>query len=124
MLVAAPLIFLTWGYLSFFTDTSTTPSNTGEPHKPSGIEMYVQAQEFVRQGLKAPSTARFPGEASYLAADGSGLYQVTGYVDAENSFGAPLRNEWAVTMWLVGDKWVLDKMIIGGRLIYDSSKSE
>lgn len=46
----------------------------------------------VEKQLKAPSSAEFGGEVATPTGDGG--YTVTGYVDAENSFGASLRQRW------------------------------
>lgn len=73
----------------------------------SGAE-YV-AQEFIKQTLKAPSTAEFPDtEATYNAADDT--YTVLGHVDAENSFGAKLRSLWTCTVKnMPDDSWKASK---------------
>ena len=59
-------------------------------------EAWVAAQLIVEKQLKSPSTAKFcrKGEAT-IVRDGNS-WTVTGYVDAQNSFGATLRNEFAV----------------------------
>ena len=114
-IACAGLIFLL-SSLGFFGD-DLTPTNN--PHIPDAIELHVQAQQFVKQGLKAPSTAKFPLEPVSAGTDGSGLYQVESYVDSQNSFGASIRSEWMVNMRLVGDRWVLEKMRVGGNIIYD-----
>ena len=56
---------------------------------------YIWSKNYVKQGLKAPSTAKFPSMGftndvivRYL---GNGQYYVRTYVDAENSFGAKIR---------------------------------
>jgi hypothetical protein len=35
------------------------------------------------------------------------LWQVTGYVDAQNSYGAMLRTKWYVKVKKIGDDWKL-----------------
>jgi hypothetical protein len=60
---------------------------------------YIMCQEFITDGLKAPTTAEFPnysdiqviklGEGTYKEA-----YRVRGYVDAQNSFGAMIRTSY------------------------------
>ena len=63
----------------------------------------ICAKMAVEDRLKAPSTADFCSfgemEATYLGDD---RWKVTGYVDAENSFGAMLRQNWTVTLTLTG----------------------
>lgn len=62
---------------------------------------YVMANEFVLQRLKAPSTAQFPTMRSSgvsISHQGSCTHIVSGYVDAQNSFGAMLRTTYTATL--------------------------
>lgn len=56
------------------------------------------AQNLVKEQLKSPSTASFPSNASAydVTTDGTYFY-VSGYVDAQNSFGAELRQNWTAS---------------------------
>ena len=65
--------------------------------------------------LKAPSTASFPwyDEPNVAKRDKAPGYVVKGYVDAQNSFGATLRNHWICTAEPLGDKrWKVDAALI------------
>lgn len=115
-------IFFSFIYPLFSNDESVPTQS--KAYVPTEIELHVQAQQFVKQGLKAPSTAKFPLEPVSAGTDGNGLYQVESYVDSQNSFGAMVRSEWMVNMRLVGDKWILDKMRIGGKIVYDITQKE
>ncbi|MBK3432468.1 hypothetical protein JJD73_00760 [Pseudomonas fluorescens] len=62
---------------------------------------FVMSQNFVKQRLKAPSTAEFP----YMTDRGVGVdvlpncsFEVSAYVDAQNAFGAAIRNTYTVKM--------------------------
>ncbi|QQG38052.1 MAG: hypothetical protein HYS26_00650 [Candidatus Kaiserbacteria bacterium] len=121
MLVVAPLLFLTWGYFVFFGESSPP---TNKPYVPDEIELHVQAQQFVLRGLKAPSTAEFPIMPVHAGTDGNGSYQVISYVDSQNSFGAMIRSDWSVLMRLENESWILQKMIIGGKVVFDSNQRE
>jgi len=57
---------------------------------------FVIAQKFVRQSLKAPSTAAFPSAPSQAVKVSDCRYVLTSYVDAQNSFGAQIRSTWGV----------------------------
>ena len=61
----------------------------------------ICAKMAVEDQLKAPSTADFCStsemDAQYLGDD---RWKITGYVDAENSFGTKLRQNWTVTLTL------------------------
>ena len=51
------------------------------------------AQYDVKANLKAPSTAKFPASFSeYSFSRSKTIYKITGYVDAENSYGAMIRS--------------------------------
>ena len=52
----------------------------------------VTCEQAVTNGLKAPSTAKFGGEAAIQNSPTD--FSVTGYVDAQNSFGAMIRTYW------------------------------
>lgn len=51
-------------------------------------------EDRVRAGLKAPATARFPGDGADVRDLGGSVAMVISHVDAQNSFGALLRTRW------------------------------
>lgn len=87
--------------------------------EPSIAGAYEECKAMALQVLKAPATAEF---ASLDDIEAVGLdltepdgptkkeYKILGYVDAQNSFGAKLRNKFScdVTGWS-GNVWVLDE---------------
>lgn len=77
---------------------------------------YVLAKDNVELRLKSPSTAEFGsyGESKVVKLEGGCKFLVVGYVDAQNGFGAMLRNTYAVTMEkTVGkDFWVAQDVIV------------
>lgn len=56
-------------------------------------------QDWVREQLRAPSTATF----SDVSASGVGPWQVTGEVEAQNGFGGTERLTWSCDVRLDGD---------------------
>lgn len=61
-------------------------------------------EQHVRDLLRAPSTADFGGQQASLTS--SGHFTVTGWVDAENGFGAKLRSDWSCSATHVsGANW-------------------
>jgi hypothetical protein len=57
-------------------------------------------QDFVRDRLKAPSTAEFPGGmfdnfSGHVTSEDRGTYRIASYVDSQNSFGAMLRTHYS-----------------------------
>lgn len=76
-------------------------------HKPDNIEVYVMAESTVKQKLKAPRTAKFCGYTqSKIINYEPKKYTVLGCVDAQNSFGAMVRNNFEVSLeWRGNDQW-------------------
>lgn len=121
-LILFGIIIVAFSYILFFSHGPT--AQTAKPHTPDAIELYVQAQQFVKQTLKAPSTAEFPIDPISVGTDGNGLYQVESTVDAQNSFGAPIRSRWMLNMRLTEGKWVLEQMQIDDKMLYDITKKQ
>jgi hypothetical protein len=74
------------------------------------VELIEFSKRAVKEKLKSPGTAKFPGTVFgrnefklYTMRDGS--YRVFSWVDAQNSFGATLRSQWAVTLKKTGERW-------------------
>jgi hypothetical protein len=66
------------------------------------------AENFIKDQLKAPSTAEFSphGETRVAYNEADDTYTVRGWVDAQNSFGAKLRSKYICTVRnTVGDRW-------------------
>lgn len=60
----------------------------------------VVCEDFVKDRLKAPSTAEFSEEEATLLA---GTWTVNGNVDAENTFGAKIRESFACVVKHTGN---------------------
>lgn len=75
---------------------TSTPKSAPTP-KPTpdygrDLDAKFIATEYVKQSLKSPSTAKFPWINDYkIFHMGKGKWKVSAYVDAQNSFGAMLR---------------------------------
>lgn len=78
-------------------DPDTYASQSKEKH--FGIDEYdawTAATDVVKSNLKAPSTAEFCSKSSASIEQHGSTWTIKGYVDAENSFGAKLRNNFTV----------------------------
>lgn len=65
------------------------------------MDAWVCAENVVRQNLKSPSSAKFCTYPEAIIKDkGNNEYMVTGWVDADNSFGASIRTDFTVTLTL------------------------
>ncbi|WOL30529.1 hypothetical protein [Pseudomonas fragi] len=80
---------------------------------------YVMSQTFVKRGLKAPSTADFGSYSESQvtpmpAGESACKFLVIGHVDAQNSFGAMIRNRYIVTVAKTKglDSWTASEMTI------------
>jgi hypothetical protein len=77
------------------------------------------AQDFVRDRLKAPSTAQFAscGGSDTTITHNSDDWAVTSWVDAQNGFGALIRSDYHVYMTYNpnSDTWTLTGIGITGR---------
>jgi hypothetical protein len=78
---------------------------------------YAMAQVFIKKQLKTPASADFPpvsDEGVKILKVGAAKYRVSGYVDAQNSFGAKLRKTWMCELEYVGDdKWRATSTLCG-----------
>lgn len=71
-------------------------------------DAWVCAQDVVERNLKSPSSAKFclMSEATIHyngEEDGGSRYTVSGYVDAQNSFGAMIRKNFTVNLTVTKD---------------------
>jgi hypothetical protein len=87
--VLALLVFL------YLARARSTPSPA---HAPEAA--YVACQQFVRDRLRAPTSAAFPPYREVVVRGGAPTaeYELRAYVDAQNAFGAPLRSTFTCTV--------------------------
>ena len=71
------------------------------------------SQVFAEQKLKAPSTAEFPTRRNAsIKKSFNGVYAVSCYVDAQNSFGAQIRTYYTAKLYynFSTKKWHLESL--------------
>lgn len=83
------VIFIAWKGASFFLDTSPKAE---DPNADKSIAACTCAQQRIKTMLKAPSTAKFGSCHDAVVRLGGQRYAVASYVDAQNGFGAMIRN--------------------------------
>lgn len=73
------------------------------------IDAFVIAKNFIRQNLKAPSTAEFQSYPEATISNDGNQFTIYTYVDAQNSFGAMIRTHFRVVLKYKPetDKWEL-----------------
>lgn len=116
--------------LVYFGDSSgpaPRPEQTQapEPKEPTETDLIHYARYIVRESLKSPSSAEFPLPESGAYSVGlldDGRYQVTGYVEADNAFGAHLRQNFMVRLKLSGDQAYGQFVQIGDQVVIDVEK--
>jgi len=93
-----------------------SPSKAAQGPEHDSVTAWVNCQEFVKRRLKAPASADFGGVLSgdwqdpdtHAVHKGGGVYECNGWVDAQNSFGAQIRNQFSLIVKHVGgDRWEL-----------------
>jgi hypothetical protein len=70
---------------------------------------YNACKTYVKGQLKAPSTASF---ADHSVTHNGSTYTVAGAVDAENSFGAKIRNTYTCSVTDTGSSWHLEDVSV------------
>ena len=83
--------------------------NTSE----GNVDAWVAALSAVKRDLKAPRSADFPAYSRKFVTDlGNGQYRVRAYVDADNSFGATKRTEFACTVRSESGDWTIESLVL------------
>jgi len=88
---------------------SDSPGNSGSWDGADEYGAWVICEDFVKDRLKSPSSARFSGSLDTTRVDaGDETWIIIGHVDAQNSFGAEIRNMYSCETKYVGnDRWTL-----------------
>jgi hypothetical protein len=115
ILYSALFMIITNVSLSLYTPpTPNTPEQIAAIQEDGDrFNAEVQARLFVRNNLKAPSTANIGSDITTAPKrDKRGkrikdIWESSGYVDAQNSYGVKLRQKWYVNMRKHGDSWEL-----------------
>lgn len=101
-------------YITAYKKAKMTPEeirlvDAAEAEKSNDMNARFVCTNFVRDSLKAPSTAEFQSSSEYLVKkQPDGSFAVAGIVDSQNSFGAKLRGAFACTVKPTSDgKWRL-----------------
>ena len=101
ILLCIPFILVILLFKSCSSDTYSSNSSSSYSSNDREGEAWVCAMKVVEDNLKSPSSADFCKMYEATITDlGDDEYMITGYVDAENSFGATIRNDFIVTLTL------------------------
>lgn len=98
-----------WGVTGYIWISRIPPAPPMD--QTNDVWVQVQAQEILRNFLKSPSTAKFPSTSSAtIERYKDNFFFVSSYVDAQNSFGVPIRNTWSVLFHVAGS--IVDPYVI------------
>lgn len=75
---------------------SSTSKKKTDTYGHDEFDAEVIAEKKVKEKLKSPSTAKFCSHEEYTISVSGNTWTVSGYVDAQNSFGATLRNTFTI----------------------------
>ncbi len=90
---------------------------SGDPRPPSEVDAKFICEKFIKGRLKSPGTAEFSGVfdtkySVHTRTNENTRITVVGYVDAQNSFGGTMRNNYGCTVSTtdMGKNWQLDEL--------------
>lgn len=122
LILAGFLLIVAFSGLSSGSAPSSASSGTSQKSYSEAdykSACYSLAEEQVKKHLKAPSTASFCRMSETDFKKGSdGVYMMTGWVDAENSYGAKLRTAWGIMVQAEGEKLTMLTLIVDGETVY------
>ena len=114
-LVALGVMLLIWIFSSLSTDDKS-PGQATDWHKQDNFTAYYMMEGFVKDRLKSPKTADFPGtldgrdkHVTYLK---NQKYRIVSYVDSQNSFGALIRTHFIGEIEQIEkDRWQMNSLV-------------
>ncbi|MEG1926367.1 MAG: hypothetical protein RR415_11555 [Ruthenibacterium sp.] len=101
---------------------SSQSGNSASQSRDEGSETMAKyyAKEYILKTLKAPSTADI---TFTMVSNFNNDYVLKGYVDAQNSFGAKIRDSVFVRLWYDGnDRYTLQTLHVGDTVIYNGGE--
>lgn len=74
--------------------------------------VYEIIKDYVKQNLKSPKTADFPGKTSVKIVKVKDVYTIYGYVDSQNGFGATVRTDYTAAVQQIAKPNEKDSFVI------------
>ena len=113
--ILLPLALIVFGAIGIYAYMVQEPpfdimGSRQEEYNARQQAIYDVAQTFVLDVLKAPASAEFPpikteGLFVYTIDMDDGTHSASGYVDAQNSYGALIRSEYSIDMQFYGGEF-------------------
>ena len=107
----------------FFILFMISPNDDDASRSHSKIENYTlknayfSSQTILNRHLKSPETARYPSYSNIRVIQTQAKYIVNAYVDAQNSFGATLRQRYTAQMKRSGNDWLCEYLELNNQVI-------
>ena len=104
----------TWPYVAgglvvlfFIASAAGTSGDSGgdRDFATGDSELRHACSEFVLGHLRSPSTANFAPASDWSISGSAPTWTLDGYVDAQNAFGATIRNRFTCSVTDAGDRW-------------------
>ena len=96
---------------------STGTTTRREPEAYDKVMLMTVTEDYVKQFLVSPSSAKFPRNQEWSISDNGSIIFVRSYVDAQNSFGAEIRSNFVARYSL--PKVELQYLEIDGEVMYE-----
>ncbi|MCK5044391.1 hypothetical protein KAR26_01500 [Candidatus Parcubacteria bacterium] len=123
-------IFVFIMVISAFSGGGGNSTETAQETGVTDTQIHIIAQGYVRNILKAPSSADFPLSSYNIFDLGNDKYKLVSYVDAQNSFGAQVRSDYLVILsynsgdWSDTNNWTLHELIFDNEIMYEEPAIE
>jgi hypothetical protein len=94
---------------------TTSKPKTSWKQEDNSTMAYIMMEDFVKQKLKSPSTAKFPGvfdgKADHIKYLRNQEYRIVSWVDSQNAFGATIRTRFIGEIQQISkDEWQLNSL--------------
>ena len=106
------LTIVSFLFIAFGSYEDNDSSSSSDANK---FLAYNYAEDFVKERLKSPSTAEFPGtfeKDKHITELGNKEYQINSWVDSQNGFGATIRSKFSCKIIFEGDKVKCENLVI------------
>lgn len=107
------IIILAWLFASFACPSNVSTggnvsSSTNWRAEDNSLMAYIMIEDFVKERLVSPGSARFPGifdgKADHITYLGNQRYRIVSWVDSQNAFGASLRTYFTAEIEQTGEE--------------------
>lgn len=110
----------------YVTEKAKPINSETELHKENNIieneELMKVVKTAICSQLKSPASAQFPAELISIIGDDERGYQVSGFVDSQNSYGAMIRNDFTATVIMENGFPVVKRFAVGAKANAEKAK--